>query len=145
MNAEREADIALVERVARTTAAEGPAGVLEFLEEVYHPDFEWHPGIVGLSRIAYTGRDEYREYLKQVQATSRKVELTDWAVRAAGEGHVLLTGNLRYESRDQDHLEFDAEYAVLYRIEDGRLRTGRSFQSIEAAEEAAMELSDAQA
>jgi hypothetical protein len=137
------ANVELVERVARVTEAEGPLGLLEIFEEVFHPEWEWRPGIVGLSRLSYNGRDEFREYLQQVEATSSRVELTDWEVVPAGEVHVLLTGNLRFDSRAERDLSFDAEYAVIYRVQDGLLRSGRSFQSKAEASEAAMALTDA--
>jgi hypothetical protein len=133
----------LVESVAKVVEANGPAGLLDVFDAAFHPDFEWHPGIVGLSRISYSGREEFREYLTQIKATSRRVELRDWTVRAAGDNHVLLTGDLRFESREKEHVAFDAEYAVLYCVEDVRLRSGRSFSSIAEAEEAAMALTDA--
>jgi ketosteroid isomerase-like protein len=117
----------------------------ELIDQAFHPDFEWHPGIVGLSRISYTGRDEFRAYLGQMAATARRVELRDWSVKPAGQSHALLTGELVFESHDRDHLAFEAEYAVVYRIEDGLLRSGRSYPSIAEATDAALEVSDAAA
>jgi ketosteroid isomerase-like protein len=135
--------VELVEGIAKVVEANGPGGLLDVFDGDFHPAFEWHPGIVGLSRISYSGREEFREYLNQIDATSRRVELRNWTVRAAGDQHVLLTGELGFESREKEHVAFDAEYAVLYRVEDGRLRSGRSFSSIAEAEEAAMALADA--
>jgi hypothetical protein len=143
MSEAQRANVELVQSVARVVEANGPAGLIDIFEGAFHPAFEWHPGIVGLSRISYSGREEFREYLTQVDATSRRIELRDWTVRAAGEDHVLLTGELRFESREKQHVAFDAEYAVLYRVEDRRLRSGRSFPSIADAEKAAMALADA--
>lgn len=139
----QRANVELVERVARAVEREGPVGMTGIIDEAFHPDFDWHPGIVGLSRLSYTGRDEFRAYLEQMAATARRVELRDWSVKPAGEFHALLTGELVFESRDRDHLAFEAEYAVVYRIEDGMLRSGRSFPSIAEAEKSAMALTDA--
>ena len=143
MSDAQRANVELVQSVARVVEANGPAGLMDIFEGAFHPDFEWHPGIIGLSRISYSGREEFREYLNQIGATSRRVELRDWTVRAAGDDHVLLTGELRFESREKEHVAFDAEYAVVYRVEDTRLRSARSYSSIADAEEAAMALTDA--
>lgn len=145
MTAGQEANVAVVERIAKSIEGKGPLGMLDIFEEVFHPDFEWHPNMIGFSRISYRGRNEFEAYLRQMETTTRRVELNDWSVRPVGASNVLLVGRLTFESRAQDHITVDSEYAVLYRMEDGQVRSGRSFASIEAAEEAAMELSDAQA
>jgi hypothetical protein len=92
MSEAQRANVELVQSVARVVEANGPAGLMDIFEGGFHPDFEWHPGIIGLSRISYSGREEFREYLNQTGATSRRVELRSYSsIADAEEAAMALT------------------------------------------------------
>jgi ketosteroid isomerase-like protein len=125
-----------VDLVRSSVRAGNPRAVYERFDEVCHPDFEWHPRMVGFGKETYVGKDGFRQYVEDMEATMDEVDLAVTEVRAVGDHQVLLVGRLRMLGKGSG-VPLDTEWALLYRIESGLARSGVAFDSHAEAEEAA--------
>jgi ketosteroid isomerase-like protein len=115
-------------------------GVYERFDEFFHPDYEWRPRMVGFGRETYIGRDGFRQYVEDMEATVDEVDLAVADIRPVGDDQVLVLGRLHMVGKGSG-VPMDIEWALLYRAEGGLAKSGVAFDSHAEAEEVA----DAQA
>ncbi|MGH2994602.1 MAG: nuclear transport factor 2 family protein [Solirubrobacterales bacterium] len=132
-------NLAIAKRVAEINERGGVEAVEAAFDDFFHPDFEWRPGLAGLGAEVYRGRDGYREFIAEMKTIATDSAVSVVEIRAVGETHILTLGRLHFVGKGSD-LTLDSEYGVLYRIEDGRARSGRSFLSHADAEAEARRL-----
>lgn len=71
---------------------------------IFHPDCEYHPTVLVGSRGVYAGRDEIREYIRELQDNDRGQQAAWTEVRACSDarfvmcGEVLIDGELVTEA-----------------------------------------------
>ena len=126
-------NVAIAKRVAEINERGGVDAVEAAFDDFFHPDFEWMPGLAGLGAEVYRGRAGFREFIADMNTIATDSPVSFVEIRAVGEAHILTLGRLHFVGRGSD-LTLDSEYGVVYRIEDGRARTGCSFLSHAEAE-----------
>jgi ketosteroid isomerase-like protein len=101
-----------------------------------HPEIEWTPGMLAFGQRTYVGRDEYRRYVEEaVEASGEGGYLNVQEIRPVGDDRVLALGWVHHKNKEGEG--FDNDYAVVAGIEDGLIRTLRSYLSAAEAEKAA--------
>jgi ketosteroid isomerase-like protein len=134
----RAAHVELVRSFLDVLANDGLAGVRERAGEYWHPELEWRPGMLSFGREVYRGLAEYREYLDEAMAKADQGPgtLSVHEIVARGDDRVLALGRVSYDSNDGSG-PGGYEYGFLAEIEDGRIRSARSFLSHASAQKAA--------
>ena len=132
-------NVAIAKRVSELNERGGVEAVESAFDEFFHPDFEWMPGLAGLGAEVYRGRDGFREFIADMNTIATDSPVTVAEIRAVGETHILTLGRLYFVGKGSD-LTLDSEYGVVYRVEDGRARSGCSFLSHAEAEAEARSL-----
>ena len=103
--------------------------------EAAHPDIEVRPGLVGgLEGRVYRGRDGFREFLEEVDATWTDFRIEIAEFRDLGDS-VMALGHTWGGGRDG--IAVDAPGGWVLDMRDGRVSGFRSFNSWEDALEAA--------
>ena len=128
-------NVELVKRALEVSEREGFAGLAAQFDAFFHPDFEWTPRMVGFGERTYRGREGFQEYVDDVTETVGAVSFTGSDVRAVGNDQVLALGRVRMVGRESG-LPLEDEYAILYRLDVGRMVSARAFLSHAEAEEA---------
>jgi ketosteroid isomerase-like protein len=135
VTAGEERNVELVSRFLILLNDRGIEEVDREIETLTHPEVEWTPGLNNFGKDSYRGWDELREYIREALTIKEESYLNVKEVRALGDDGVLALAWVHYRARTGR--TFDGEYALLVRIEDGRLRSIQSFLSHQAAERVA--------
>ena len=126
--------VELVTGIVATVEREGLEGLDRHFEELCRPDLEWRPAMVGWGKETYFGQDGYRQYLRDVIEQVKEISFRMGEIREVDEDTVLVLGSLYLAPREGESV--DGEYAMLYRIEDGLLRSCVAYRSHSSALEA---------
>jgi ketosteroid isomerase-like protein len=127
--------VELVRRVVETVEREGLEGLDRHFEELCRPDLEWRPAMVGFGKETYFGQEGYRQYLRDVIEQVKEISFRMSEIRPVDEDTVLVLGNLYLAPREGAE-SIDSDYAMLYRIEDGLVRSCVAYPSHREALEA---------
>ena len=132
----QERNVELLRSGTELGRREGLRGLYERYDDFYHPDFEWRPRMIGFGKDTYVGRDGFRQYVEDMEATFDEVQLTTEEIRGIGDDQALFLGRARFVGRGSG-VPLESEWAILYRMEDGLARSGIAFDSHSEAEAAA--------
>ena len=108
----------------------GPDALLERYEELFTPDFEFHPALIGRiegDRI-YVGRDEFAEYWRDFRSAFARAEYTEGTFEPLGGDRVLVLARIRAEGATSG-APFDQEAAYVISVRDGLVAEMRTFFS----------------
>ena len=108
---------------------EGPWGVLERYEECFHEDAVWEPAVSSFGAVSYRGRKGMRRWITDITQVVAEV-------RAVGKRHVLALGTMRIIGKESG-LAFEGDYAQVWEVEGGRMKSMRAYLDRAEAEEAA--------
>ena len=115
---------------------EGPWGVLERYEECFHPDAIWEPAVSAFGSVSYSGREGMERWINDMEAVATEYTQVIGEVDAAGERHVIAVGTMRIVGRESG-LAFEGDYAQVWEVEEGRMKSMRAYLSHAEAEQAA--------
>jgi ketosteroid isomerase-like protein len=119
------------------------AVVREFLEALgrvdvdaaakqFHEDGEWYPEAAGLVEGGgYRGPDGIRQYVADMRQVMESVAVEIQDVRNLGTRTVAV-GNVRATGLGSG-VQVEEELGIVFEVESGRIRSGRSFRNREAA------------
>jgi hypothetical protein len=131
-----EANVALMTRLMNYVGDAGLTRLAEETDSFIHPEIDWYPGLMNFGKSLYSGREEYLAYLAQAaRGTTDGGYINVHEIRPIGKDWVLGLAWVHYET--EEGKEFDSEYALLARIEQGLVRELRSFSSLAEAERVA--------
>ncbi len=115
---------------------EGPWGVLERYEDCFHEDAVWVPAVSAFGAASYSGREGMRRWINDMEAIATDFTQVIEEVRAVGERHVLALGTMRIVGKESG-LAFEGDYAQVWEVERGRMRSMRAYLTRAEAEDAA--------
>jgi ketosteroid isomerase-like protein len=121
----------LVEEFWRTWR-EGPReAMLERYDELFTPDYEWHPPAVAVTG-AYVGRDGFERYWEEMGEVWDEFGVEVEELLVVGEEAVLTRGRVRTRGAGSG-VDLDRPMYVLSRVRDGRISWSRAvFEADEA-------------
>jgi uncharacterized protein (TIGR02246 family) len=88
---------------------------------IFHPDGEYHPTVLVGSRTVYTGRDEIREYIREVKTNDRGQQAAWKQVRPCSEASFVMCGEVLIDG------EVVTEATVIFELKDGLIVRGKAY------------------
>jgi ketosteroid isomerase-like protein len=131
-------NLELSRRLVDLYEREGPWAVEADFGEFFHPDFEWRSAISALGEQTYVGREGYRAWQEDMEATTGEAYQSDFEVDAIGGHHVLVLSRIRIVGKGSG-ASYESEYGAYYQVQDGKGVRGRAFLSHDDARQAAEE------
>jgi ketosteroid isomerase-like protein len=115
---------------------EGPWGVLERYEDCFYEDAVWEPAVSAFGSVSYSGREGMRRWINDMEAVANDFTQVITEVRAIGNRHVLALGTMRIVGKESG-LAFEGDYAQVWEVERGRMKSMRAYLTHAEAEAAA--------
>jgi hypothetical protein len=88
---------------------------------IFHPDGEYNPTVLVGSRSVYVGRDEIREYIRELQANDRGQTVAWTEVRLCSDTQFVMCGEVLMEG------ELITEATVIFELKDGLIIHGKAY------------------
>jgi hypothetical protein len=129
-------NVELVRRISEVGGGDSGRSLHDQYELFFVPGFEWKPRTIGFGKKPYFGKDGFGQYVHDMEMSFEEVELTVAEIRPIADDHVLLVGRLRIVGKGSG-VPVDSEWAILFRVEAGLVRSGTAFDSHAEGEEAA--------
>ena len=112
----------------------GPDLLLERYDELFSPDFHFHPALIGgLERNReYVGLDEFAEYWREFRSVFSDPEFGQAEFEPLGSERAIATSHIRAKGAASG-APFEQEAAYLFRVRDGLIAEMRTFFSRDEA------------
>ena len=88
---------------------------------IFHPDGEYCPTVLIGSRSLYVGRDEIRQYIRELREGDRGQEAAWTEVRPCNETQFVMCGEVRMDG------EVVTEATVIFELKDGLIIRGKAY------------------
>ena len=109
----------LVEEFWRVWAQGGSDALLDGFDELFTPDYEWHPPAVEVTG-AYVGRDGFERYWREMGEVWDRFELQLEENSVVADDVILSRGHVRTRGSGSG-VDLDRPMYLLSRIRDGRI------------------------
>ncbi len=88
---------------------------------IFHPDCEYFPTVLVGSRTVYAGRDQIREYIRELQANDRGQTAAWKEVRPCSDTQFVMCGEVLMDG------ELISEATVIFELEDRLIIRGKAY------------------
>ncbi len=88
---------------------------------IFHPDGEYCPTVLVGSRSLYVGRDEIREYIRELRETDRGQEAAWKEVRPCSDTLFVMCGEVLMDG------EVITDATVIFELKDGLIIRGKAY------------------
>jgi ketosteroid isomerase-like protein len=143
VSAASEQNVGVIRRLLDTVNRGGSKAVLEHIEEWADPEVEWAGVAAGTDapggHVVYRGYEGMRRFWEETDEVFERIHFEDRRVEAVGDEVVVALVRVAATGHGSG-LPLEQEIGVVYRLRDGRVRSGEDFTSYEEALSHAREL-----
>ncbi len=93
---------------------------------IFHPDCEYYPTVLVGSHTVYAGRDEIREYIRELRANDRGQQAAWTEVRPCSETQFVMCGEVLIDG------ELITEATVVFDLRDDLIIRGKAYLTDDA-------------